>query len=71
MMIARVQTILAWTMLTGSVVGLLLSLPPWRLIGHTEPLLVLCLSWIALMYAAVTALFAAQIRRHQEDGESA
>jgi hypothetical protein len=62
---ARIQLALAWIMLVGSVAGLIASLA--GVVGQDEPRLVLALSWIALIYAAFTAIFAAGVRRKQED----
>jgi hypothetical protein len=48
--------VIAWVMLTVATVGILTSLPPWRLLGGEEPLLVLLLSWFALWYEAFNAV---------------
>lgn len=46
----------AWLMLVGSVVGLVLSVWPWRLFAEQEPVTVLALSWAALLFAAIDGL---------------
>lgn len=45
----------AWAMFVGSLVGFGLS--AFRVIGRGEPLLVLLLSWAALVYEGANAVF--------------
>lgn len=44
-------------MLIGSVAGLATSVWPWRFYAQQEPTVVLALSWGALLFSAVDALF--------------
>lgn len=46
---------IAWTLFVGSVVGFVLS--AFRVIGASEPLLVLLLSWGALVYESANSIF--------------
>lgn len=45
---------IAWVFLVGGTIGFLLSL--FRVIGDSEPLLVLLLSWAALVYEGFNAV---------------
>lgn len=51
---------LAWVMFLAATVGIALSLPPWRIVGGEEPLLVLMLSWLALWYEGFNAVHIAK-----------
>lgn len=44
-------------MMLGSVAGLVTSVWPWHLYATQEPKVVLALSWGALLFSAVDALF--------------
>lgn len=57
------RKVLAWVLLAASTVGLVLALPPWRLLAPGEPLVVLLLSLAALWYEAFNAV---QIATDQE-----
>lgn len=61
---AAMQLRLAWSMMIASVIGWPTSILWW---ATSEPPAVLSLSWLALIYAAVTAIFAAHVRRRQEE----
>jgi hypothetical protein len=66
--VIRVQIALAWLMLVGSVVGWPLSALTW---AKNEPQTVLGLSWMAMSYAAFTALVAVGTRRDVKEGNGA
>jgi len=50
-----VRRAIAWLMFLGGVVGFRLS--AFRVIAKSEPLLVLLLSWAALLYEGANAIF--------------
>jgi hypothetical protein len=59
--VRTVRLVVAWLMFVGGLVGTVLS---WiRIIGKEEPLIVLMLSWLALVFAGMDAIFIVQ----QED----
>lgn len=61
----KVQLVLAWTLLAGSLIG-------WPLSALTfakgEPVTVLGLSWLAITITALDVLFTSDVRKEQ-DGE--
>jgi hypothetical protein len=52
-----VKKALAWVMLVGSVAGLITSVWPLELFAKSEPKVVLALSWAALLFSSIDALF--------------
>lgn len=55
----KFRIILAWTLLTGSLIGWPCSVFWW---AKDEPVFVLSLSWIALAMTAVDILFTAEVK---------
>ena len=51
----RAKRVIAWTLFLGSVAGFILS--AFRVIAPGEPLIVLLLSWGALIYESTNTLF--------------
>jgi hypothetical protein len=52
-----VKKALAWAMVILSVGGLVTSVWPWRLYAEGEPVTVLALSWLALLFAGLDGVF--------------
>ncbi|MEV0149088.1 MULTISPECIES: hypothetical protein [unclassified Nonomuraea] len=60
----KARVIAAWTLVAGTIIG-------WPLSAFTfakhEPVVVLCLSWLAILIEGVTLLTTSQV--HEEQGE--
>jgi hypothetical protein len=52
----RVKLAIAGVMVVGSVIGLATSVWPWRIFADQEPVVVLTLSWLALLFTGVDGL---------------
>jgi hypothetical protein len=52
----RLKLAIAGVMVVGSAIGLITSVWPWRIFADQEPVVVLTLSWLALLFTGVDGL---------------
>lgn len=52
----RIKLTIAGLMVVGSAAGIATSVWPWRIYADTEPVVVLALSWLALLFTGVDGL---------------
>lgn len=65
-MIRRLEVVLAWALLIGSLIGWPVS-ALW--LARDEPPFVLGLSWLAITLTALDLLKTSRVHRDQEEGE--
>lgn len=56
MNVRTLKLAIATVMVAGSVIGMMTSVWPWRLFADSEPVVVLTLSWLALLFAGLDGL---------------
>lgn len=62
-MAKRAETIFAWTLLIGSLIGWPLSIVWW---ASSEPVFILSLSWLALTLTALDLLKTSRVHEDQD-----